>query len=78
MCYYTKLSSSNSKSIMLKAEYFVFTGEVSNQAYEPKNKKINILFKSGKIQNIDMVSDQLNLKPLSKTVTKYYICYPKE
>ncbi|WP_242132346.1 HD domain-containing protein [Aestuariivivens marinum] len=61
-----------------EAEYFVFTGEVSNQAYEPKNKKINILFKSGKIQNIDMVSDQLNLKPLSKTVTKYYICYPKE
>ncbi|WP_242204671.1 HD domain-containing protein [Aestuariivivens insulae] len=61
-----------------EAEYFVFTGEISNQAYEPKNKKINILYKSGKIENIVKASDQLNLKPLSKTVTKYYICFPKE
>ena len=61
-----------------EAKYFVFSGEISNQAYEPKNKKINILYKSGKIENIVKASDQLNLKPLSKTVTKYYICYPKE
>lgn len=61
-----------------EAEYFVFTGEISNQAYEPKNKKINILYKSGKVENIVKASDQLNLKPLSKTVTKHYICYPKK
>ncbi|WP_188464304.1 HD domain-containing protein [Bizionia arctica] len=61
-----------------EANYFVFTGEVSNQAYQIKNQHINILYKNGKIQDIIKASDQLNLKALSKTVTKYYICYPKE
>jgi len=36
------------------------------------------LYKNGKIQDIIEASDQLNLKALSKTVTKYFICYPKE
>ena len=61
-----------------EADYFVFTGQVSNQAYELKSQNINILYKSGKIQDIVKASDQLNLKALSKLVTKYYICYPKE
>ncbi len=62
----------------MEAEYFVFTGQVSNQAYEIKSQNINILCKSGKIQDIVKASDQLNIKALSKPVTKYYICYPKE
>ena len=61
-----------------EAGYFVFTGQISNQAYQLKSKNINILSKSGKIQDIVKASDQLNLKALSKPVTKYYICYPKE
>ncbi|MCX7549525.1 HD domain-containing protein [Xanthomarina sp. F2636L] len=61
-----------------EANYFVFTGEISNQAYEIKKQHINILYKNGKIQDIIEASDQLNLKALSKIVTKYYICYPKE
>ncbi len=60
-----------------EAEYFVFTGSISNQAYQLKHQGINILHKSGKIQDIVKASDQLNLKALSKPVTKYYICYPK-
>ncbi|WNH10266.1 HD domain-containing protein [Thalassobellus suaedae] len=60
-----------------EAEYFVFTGSISNQAYQLKHQSINILHKSGKIQDIVKASDQLNLKALSKPVTKYYICYPK-
>ncbi|WP_418603896.1 HD domain-containing protein [Hwangdonia sp.] len=60
------------------ASYFVFTGSISNQAYQLKHQNINILHKSGKIQDIVKASDQLNLKALSKPVTKYYICYPKE
>ena len=73
------------ESVMVKynisldeAKYFVFSGEISNQAYQKEKQKINILFESGKIQDIIKASDQLNLKALSKTVTKYYICYPKE
>jgi hypothetical protein len=60
-----------------EAEYFVFTGEISNQAYQNDVQQINILHKSGKIEDIVKASDQLNLKALSKPVTKYYICYPK-
>jgi hypothetical protein len=61
-----------------EAGYFVFTGEISNQAYQQKKQKINILHKNGKIEDIVKASDQLNLKALSKPVTKYYICYPKQ
>ncbi len=61
-----------------EARYFVFKGEISNQAYEEKSQNINILFKTGKIQDIVKASDQLNLKALTKPVTKYFICYPKD
>ncbi|MFD2823574.1 HD domain-containing protein [Lacinutrix iliipiscaria] len=61
-----------------EAQYFVFTGEISNQAYHQKKQNINILYKNGKIEDIVKASDQLNLKALSKPVTKYYICYPKQ
>lgn len=60
------------------AEYFVFSGRISNQAYEINHQNINILFKSGKIKDVVDASDQLNLKALSKPVTKYFICYPKD
>lgn len=61
-----------------EANYFVFTGEISNQAYTHKKQSINILYKNGKTEDFVKASDQLNLKALSKQVTKYYICYPKE
>jgi HD superfamily phosphohydrolase len=60
-----------------EAKYFVFTGEVTNTAYKSENDNINILHKNGKISDVAKTSDQLNLKALSKTVVKYYICYPK-
>ena len=61
-----------------EALYFVFDGTISNQAYSKKSQQINILFKDGKVKDIVNASDHLNLKVLSKTVTKYYICFPKE
>jgi len=61
-----------------EAKYFVFSGEITNQAYQEKRQNINILFKTGKIKDIVKTSDQFNLKALSKPVTKYYICYPKK
>lgn len=60
-----------------EARYFVFTGSISNQAYQNNHKGINILYKSGKVEDIVKASDQLNLKALSKPITKFYICYPK-
>ncbi|MBU3822266.1 HD domain-containing protein [Flavobacteriaceae bacterium XHP0103] len=61
-----------------EAKYFVFTGEISNQAYQVNHHNINILHKSGKIEDIVKASDHLNVKALAKPVTKYYICYPKQ
>ena len=61
-----------------EASYFVFTGHISNQAYMLKTQGINILHKSGKVEDLSKVSDQFNAKALSKPVTKYYICFPKE
>jgi HD superfamily phosphohydrolase len=60
-----------------EADYFVFSGEVTNTAYKSENNSINILHKNGKISDVAKASDQLNLKALSKTVVKYYMCYPK-
>lgn len=62
----------------VQADYFVFSGEITNIAYQNKKQHINILLKSGKIKDIVKASDQLNLKALSKPVTKYYMCYPKK
>ena len=61
-----------------EADYFVFKGEVTNQAYHESYQNISILYKTGKTEDIVKASDQLNLKALSKPVTKYYMCYPKE
>ncbi|MGM0933874.1 MAG: HD domain-containing protein [Bacteroidota bacterium] len=60
-----------------EANYFVFSGEIANLAYKTEKNNINILHKNGKTSDVAKVSDQLNLEALSKTVVKYYICYPK-
>ena len=75
--YLDKFMSDNNLSIE-EASYFVFSGAVTNQAYQSKSQNINILYKSGKIEDIVKASDQLNLKALTKPVTKYFICYPKD
>jgi HD superfamily phosphohydrolase len=61
-----------------EAKYFVFQGEVSNHAYQSDKQEIKILFKTGKVQPISKATDDLNLKILSKSITRYYICYPKD
>jgi HD superfamily phosphohydrolase len=60
-----------------EASYFVFTGEIFNQAYNMEKDTINILYKNGNVKDVAKASDQLNLKTLSKKVVKHYLCYPK-
>ncbi|MBD0831946.1 HD domain-containing protein [Aestuariibaculum sediminum] len=81
----SELLESKLQEMMLKynisraeASYFVFSGDISNQAYQLERKEIKILNKSGKIQDFIKASDHLNIKALAKPVTKYYICYPKQ
>jgi HD superfamily phosphohydrolase len=61
----------------LEASYFVFEGEIFNQAYNMQNQTINLLTQTGKVIDVAKASDQLNLEALSKRVVKYYLCYPK-
>lgn len=61
-----------------ETEYFVFTGEIENTAYNQQKQPIKVLRDNGKITDVSRISDQLNRKTLGKTVTKYYVCYPKD
>ena len=60
-----------------EAAYFVFKGKLKNQAYNKESEPISILKKDKTVENIVDSSDQLQLKALSKAVTKYYMCFPK-
>jgi hypothetical protein len=53
------------------------TGEITNSAYDKHNEKIFVLDKSGKIKDMQQASD-INLTALTKTVRKYFLCFPKE
>ncbi len=61
-----------------EVSYFVFKGEIENQAYNQEKQNINILKSNKKLVDVVKASDHLNLKTLSKKVTKYYMCYPKD
>lgn len=66
------------KTTSAETDYFVFKGKIKNQAYNKESEPIRILKKDGTIEDVVQASDQLSLKALSKPVTKYFICYPKE
>ncbi len=78
-----KLASYKNKLMALysisdkEAAYFVFKGKLINQAYNKESEPISILKKDGTIENLVDSSDQLQVRALSKAVTKYFICFPK-
>jgi len=57
------------------AGYFVFTGETSITTYDPKDERINILFKDGTVRDISKVDNALIHQDLSSAIKKYYFCY---
>ena len=59
-------------------EYYVYVGEIQNQAYDSTKNNIQMLFKDGTIKDITIASDHLNIQALSNPVYKYYLCCPKE
>lgn len=59
-------------------DYFVFTDHISKNAYSAFDDKIQILHKNNMIVDVAEDSDMLNTSVLSKTVRKYFLCYPKE
>lgn len=77
LVYEEKFNSIYNKSKQ-ETSYFIFKGKIKNQAYNKESEPIRILKKDGSIEDVAQASDQLSLKALSKPVTKYFICYPKE
>lgn len=59
------------------SKYFLMTGEITNNAYNKHNEKILVLDKTGKTKDMQQASD-MNLNALTKTIRKYFLCYPKE
>ncbi len=57
-----------------EAAYLVFTGEISNTAYESSGKSILIKTDNGKIKDLAEISDQG--EQFFKTTVKHYLCYP--
>lgn len=59
-------------------DYFVYHGEICNQAYDSTKNNIQIIYKDGSLKDVTEASDHLNILALSNPVYKYYICYPKK
>ncbi len=59
------------------AKYFLMTGIITNSAYNKHDENIFVLNKDGGIKEINDASD-INLTALGRTITKYFVCYPKE
>jgi hypothetical protein len=58
-----------------ESDYYISLGEMTNNAYQPEEEAILILYKNGKLKDIGEASD-INLEGLTKTVRKHFICYP--
>ena len=57
------------------AGHFVFTGTTSITTYDPRDERINILFKDGTVRDISKVDNALIHQDLSSAIKKYYFCY---
>ncbi len=55
--------------------YFLFSGVAENTTYDPREERINILFKDGTAKDISKVDNALIHQALASPVKKYYICY---
>jgi HD superfamily phosphohydrolase len=53
-------------------------GTISNKAYKMTDERIIIKYKDSSAKDITEASDISNLSALSRTITKYYLFYPKE
>lgn len=60
-----------------EVNYFVSTGRLINNAYDPSDNRIGIYYRDGSIVDITEAADQLNISVLSGKLEKYFLCYPK-
>ena len=59
------------------AAYLFSYGTVSNEAYVAEGQSIQVLLKSGEVIDLALASDLPQIKAMSKTVKKNFLCWPK-
>jgi len=59
------------------AEYLVFTGTLSNSAYNEVDNEVKLWDNSGKLIDLSEASDIINPAILSHADNKYFLCCPK-
>lgn len=57
--------------------YLVFTGIAKNTIYNPRDERINILFKDKTVKDISEVDNPIIQQHMAATVGKHYICWPR-
>lgn len=55
--------------------YFVYSEQLTNNAYNQASQNINLVMKDGSLIDISKASDNLNISALSGPVEKYCLCY---
>lgn len=58
--------------------FLVYAGSVKNKAYNTASENINVIYKDGERKDLMEASDSSSIEALSKTVSKYFLCYPKK
>ena len=70
--------SANSQQPTANSLFPVRTGVLRNRSYDFDDLEIKVLYKDGRCLPISEASDQLDHHFLQKTVTKYFVCFPKK
>ena len=73
-----ELMIKNEKITTHEVDFFIFSEKVSNSLYTTNDDNIKILFKDGSIKDFSNSSEQFDNKVFSKTINKYFFCFPKE
>ncbi len=62
-----------------EAEYYVFSGQLKNQAYtENSEEPILVWFKAGYLMDLSEATDMPSIHALAAPVIKHYLCAPSE
>ena len=73
-----ELMINNEKITSHEVDFFIFSEKVSNSLYTTNDDNIKILFKDGSIKDFSNSSEQFDNNVFSKTINKYFFCFPKE
>tara|TARA_R110002050_G_scaffold273104_1_gene416981 strand:+ start:77 stop:1300 length:1224 start_codon:yes stop_codon:yes gene_type:complete len=60
-----------------EAEFLIFQHKITNNAYNPIQDRIQLLYKDESLVDIAAAADQLNISALTQTVVKYFLFAPK-